>query len=424
MLTLIAHTTPEPALYGALAAILAELRAVPLCHLPVSFDAKRFAYGRQYVTSQGQEIASGLLWLERLTGRDAGSELPLPALINRAMKEDIVLPVNVDLHSTYCDDIGRLAAEHGIAIERLQVVKRQGRFQLEDGDSGKVRSNGWTQDSFGRWILGAWSQPVMRAGKKIRLGLVGDVCEHRDSYPATLAALGDAADALAMNIEIIYINPSKLGSQLEALLFEVDGILLSGLGDMHSHNTAGQLTVVHWALETHTPIMGINQGMHLMVAALGQQYLGHQRVVMSGPAALNTLQTSLPVDGGSPRLGNHRVLTHGGSQLGHILDSEIDWRYNQRWSLNPELADELASYGLQIGASSVDEGAIQAIELSSHPFFIGVQGQPELQSRRERPSHLLMAFLKQLRQSNQEQEINRATITKGMRCKHSSFLMG
>jgi len=135
MLTLIAHATPEPALYGALAAILAELRALPLCHLPVSFDAKRFAHGRQYVTSQGQEIASGLVWLERLTGRDAGNELPLPLLINRAMKEDIVLPVNVDLHSTYCDEIALLVAEHGIAVERLQVVKQQGRLQLEDGDS-------------------------------------------------------------------------------------------------------------------------------------------------------------------------------------------------------------------------------------------------------------------------------------------------
>jgi len=268
MLTLIAHTTPEPALYGALAAILAELRALSLCHLPVSYDAKRFAHGRQYVTSQGQEITSGLVWLERLTGRDAGNELPLPSLINRAMKEDIVLPVNVDLHSAYCDDIALLAAEHGIAIERLQVVKQQGRFQLEDGDSGKVRSNGWTQDRFGRWVLGAWSQPVMRAGNKLRLGLVGDISEHRDSYPATLAALGDAADALAMDIDVVYINPGKLGGQLEARLFELDGILLSGLGDMHGHNAAGQLAVARWALETHTPIMGINQGMHLMVAAL------------------------------------------------------------------------------------------------------------------------------------------------------------
>jgi len=424
MLTLIAHTTPEPALYGALAAILAELRALPLCHLPVSFDAKRFAHGRQYVTSQGLEITSGLVWLERLTGRDAGNELPLPSLINRAMKEDIVLPVNVDLHSTYCDDIGLLAAEHGIAVERLQVVKQQGRFQLEDGDSGKIRSNGWTQDSFGRWVLGAWSQPVMRAGKKLRLGLVGDISEHRDSYPATLAALGDAADALAMNIEVVYINPGKLSGQLEALLFELDGILLSGLGDIHGHNAAGQLAVARWALETHTPIMGINQGMHLMVAALGQQYLGHQRVVMSGPAALNTLQASLPVEGGSPRLGNHRILTHSGSQLGHIVGNETAWRYNQRWSLNPELVDELSSEGLRVSASSAEGKSAQAIELTSHPFFIGVQGQPELQSRRERPCQLLMAFLKQLRQSSQEQEINHTTITKGIRCKHSSLLMG
>jgi len=93
-ITFVAHLTPEPALYGALAAILAELRALPLLHLPVSHDEARFPGGRGHITAQGQRVSSGLLWVERLTGRDAGPETPWEKVRARALTEDLVVPVN------------------------------------------------------------------------------------------------------------------------------------------------------------------------------------------------------------------------------------------------------------------------------------------------------------------------------------------
>src|SRR5471032_366086 len=118
-ITFIAHPTPEPALYGAMAAILAELRALPLCHLPVTHDAKRFANARQHVTAQGQQLTSGLVWLERLTGRSPGAEMDLDSLITRALREDIVIPSLQPLDR----ELALRAAENGIEVESLQVVK-------------------------------------------------------------------------------------------------------------------------------------------------------------------------------------------------------------------------------------------------------------------------------------------------------------
>ena len=223
-ITFIAHSTPEPALYGAMAAILAELRALPLCHFPVSHDAQRYPNARQHVTAQGHALTSGLLWLERLTGRGAGEESGVESLIYRALKEDIVVPLREPLSTELAVQI----AEQGIEIESLTVVRNQDKFQLEDGITGKIRSNGWGRDAFGRWALGPVSQPVMRAGKTLRVALVGDFTEQRDSYPAMLAALGDAADALAMNIDVVWVTPALLGSQLDSTLFDVDGIILPG----------------------------------------------------------------------------------------------------------------------------------------------------------------------------------------------------
>lgn len=421
-ITFIAHPTPEPALYGAMAAILAELRALPLCHLPVTHDTKRFANARQHVTAQGHQLTSGLVWLERLTGRDAGAESDLNTLIKRALKEDVVVPSMQPLS----DELAAKAAENGIAIESLRVVKQQDKFQLEDAISGKVRSNGWGRDAFGRWALGSVSQPVMRAGKKLRVALVGDFAEHRDSYPAMLAALGDAADALALSIEVVYVTPNLIGSQLDCTLFDVDGILLPGVLNSAGENPlAGQLAVAAWAMESRVPLLGINQGMHLMVAALGQQVLGQDHVVMHGPSTLNALQTSLPL-GNLPqqRLGNQPVFCQTGSRTEQMLGHEATLRYNQRWSLNPQLLDELHSAGLRISARDEKGTGAEAIELHDHPFFIGVQGQPDLQSRRERPNPLLMAFLQEVRQCNRQRDVSHVALTKSVRLKQPYFSMG
>lgn len=254
-ITFIAHSTPEPALYGAMAAILAELRALPLCHFPVSHDAQRYPNARQHVTAQGHALTSGLVWLERLTGRGAGEETGLESLIYRALKEDIVVPLREPLSAGLAAQI----AEHGIEIESLTVVRNQDKFQLEDCATGKIRSNGWGRDAFGRWALGSVSQPVMRAGKTLRVALVGDFAEQRDSYPAMLAALGDAADALAMNIDVVYVTAALLGSQLDCTLFDVDGIILPGATLTQGDHQASALATATWALENRTPVLGINQ---------------------------------------------------------------------------------------------------------------------------------------------------------------------
>lgn len=421
-ITFIAHPTPEPALYGAMAAILAELRALPLCHLPVTHDVKRYANARQHVTAQGHQLTSGLVWLERLTGRGAGAESDLKTLMARALREDIVVPSMHPLGH----ELRQLAAENNVAIESLQVVKQLDKFQLEDAETGKMRSNGWARDSFGRWALGSVLQPVMRAGKKLRVALVGDINEHRDSYPAMLAALGDAADALALNIDVVYIPASLLGSQLECTLFDVDGVLLPGLPFTSGENPqATPLAVAAWALDNMLPILGINQGMHVMTAALGQKVLGRERVVMHGPAALNALQTSLPLsEAPALRMGNQQVHSKSGSRIEQIIGREATMRYNQRWSLNPHLLDDLHSAGLNISGTDETGLSAEAIELRDHPFFVGIQSQPELTSRRERASPMLMTFLQEVRQNNRQRDVSHAALTQSVRLKQAYFSMG
>jgi hypothetical protein len=405
-ITFVAHLTPEPALYGALAAILAELRALPLLHLPVSHDEERFPGGRGHITARGQRVSSGLLWVERLTGRDAGAETPWESLRERALREDLVVPVNPALLPQLEAFIAD-AESHGVAVECLRVVKKNQRYQLEEWESGKVRSNGWMQDDVGRWTVGSVAQPVMRSGQTLRVALAGTAQQHHDANPAMMAALGDAADALAMPIELLFLSPGVSHSQRVRLLRNADAIVLpdapcAGPG-------AVETEAADWALEQNLPILGTGSGMQAMVAALAQQCL-------AAP-----LPCTLPL--AAPRLGNHTIMVQHRSALAAATGSALTLRYHQHHRLNPALLEDLAAAGLQV-AATFDNHDCAAVTLADHPFFTGLAGRPELASRRERPQPLLMAFLQQVRQSKRTREISHAALTTSAPPAHPHFLRG
>lgn len=140
---------------------------------------------------------------------------------------------------------------------------------------------------------------------------------------------------------------------------------------------------------------------------------------------LGSLQTGLPLaEHTQPRPGNHTVITRSGSLLANKMGDEFTLRYNQRRYLNPHLLAELESTGLRITGYDESGEQAQVAELDNHPFFLGVQGQPELMSRRERPHPLLMAFLQQVRQGNRDRDVSHAALTQSVRLKHPHLLMG
>ncbi|WKZ91647.1 glutamine amidotransferase [Chimaeribacter arupi] len=405
-ITFVAHLTPEPALYGALAAMLAELRALPLLHLPVSHDEERFPGGRQHITAQGQRVSSGLLWVERLTGRDAGAETPWERVRERALNEDLVVPVNPALLPRL-EEMMADAGAHGVAVVCLRVVKKNQRYQLEEWESGKVRSNGWMQDEVGRWTVGSVAQPVMRSGQTLRVALAGAAHQHHDANPAMMAALGDAADALAMPVELLFLSPGVSHSQRARLLRSADGIVLP---DAFSPETEAIGTeAADWALEQNVPIFGVGSGMPAMVAALAQQ-------CFAAP-----MPCTLPL--AAPRLGNHRITVQPHSALAAAAGSALTLRFHQHHRLNPALLEDLAAAGLQV-AATLDNHECAAVTLTDHPFFTGVAGRPELASRRERPQPLLMAFLQQVRQSARSRAISHAALTTSAPPAHPHFLRG
>ena len=61
--------------------------------------------------------------------------------------------------------------------------------------------------------------------------------------------------------------------------------------------------------------------------------------------------------------------------------SEISERHRHRYEFNNDYREALENAGLTISGLSPDKRLVETVEVSSHPFYIGVQYHPEFKSR-------------------------------------------
>ena len=62
--------------------------------------------------------------------------------------------------------------------------------------------------------------------------------------------------------------------------------------------------------------------------------------------------------------------------------------------MNSEFVDAFEKAGLKASGHNPQTGLVEVVELSSHPFFIGVQFHPEYKSTPEKPQPIFSAFVK------------------------------
>ncbi|MDR3430914.1 MAG: gamma-glutamyl-gamma-aminobutyrate hydrolase family protein [Rouxiella aceris] len=393
-LTFVAHNTPEPALYGAMASILADLRQQALAHLPVQWDRQRYADACQHVIAQGELVTSGLLWRERISGISAGKVWRLDELLSQHGDKDWVIPLGPAQLATF-SRLAREVRDFGVDYELIQVDRAHQGYQFSRLTHDKGTQAYWWRDRFGRWSANQAILPPVVSGRPLRIALIGSHQDQAESYPATLAALGDAADALAVELDMLYLSPQTLDGSLHHLLRDIDGVLLPGGSDMR--NVAGQIAVAHYCLSHAVPVLGLCLGMQTMATAVIQQMSGSDRANLAEADPLAPVKTFVPLSEtpGHPvhRLGDRLMKMRAGTQLAAILGEEFTLRYNHRFHLNPLFKEDLHAFGLTIAASDLSGTIADGIEHSAHPFYIGVQGHPELSSSPQRPHPLITAFL-------------------------------
>ena len=68
-------------------------------------------------------------------------------------------------------------------------------------------------------------------------------------------------------------------------------------------------------------------------------------------------------------------------------------RHRHRYEVSNAYRDRFVEHGLTLSGLSPDGSLVEIVELQTHPWYIGCQFHPELQSRPTRPHPLFASFI-------------------------------
>jgi CTP synthase len=241
----------------------------------------------------------------------------------------------------------------------------------------------------------------------VEVAIVGKYVQLGDAYLSIVEALFHAGLMHKCHVEIRWIDSESLTKENTSnVLEEVAGIIIPpGFG---SRGIEGKIRAAQFARTHNIPFLGICLGMQIAVCEFARNV-----ALLSGANSTEfDSETSYPVVdilpeqreiielGASMRRGSDPVKIKPETYLSQIYSyqSLVHERHRHRYEINNRFREQLESHGLVFSGTSPDERLIEAFELPSHPFYLGVQFHPEFKSRPANPSppfaNLVQAMVK------------------------------
>ena len=252
--------------------------------------------------------------------------------------------------------------------------------------------------------LTSWKAMVERQknpANHVNIALVGKYILLRDAYLSIVEALTHGGIANNCGVNIQWIDSEQLNeSNYEEMLTGVGGILVPG--GFGSRGIGGKLLAARYAREHKVAFLGICLGMQLAVVEFARNVLN-----MKGAASTefeeNALhpvidlmpgQENLQNTGGTMRLGKYPCVLDKNSRIASIYEeTTISERHRHRFEVNNKYRQDFENAGLHFSGLSPDGELAEAMEIASHPYFMGVQFHPEFKSRPNRPHPMFASFV-------------------------------
>jgi len=253
--------------------------------------------------------------------------------------------------------------------------------------------------------LGAWRTMVHRITnprERVRICVVGKYTDYIDSYKSVQEALIHGGIANDIGVDLAWTSSDQFTSREKAheILSQFDGLLVPG--GFGVRGVEGMVEAIRAAREMNLPFFGICLGMQVAIIEFSRHVLGlidshssefapecHDPVI-----SLMDTQRELTDKGGTMRLGAYPCRLQRGSKAEAIYgQSEVNERHRHRYEVSNRYRDTFNEHGMRLSGLSPDESLVEMIELPSHPWFVGCQFHPELQSRPLRPHPLFAGFI-------------------------------
>ncbi len=237
---------------------------------------------------------------------------------------------------------------------------------------------------------------------KVNIGLIGKYIELQDAYKSILESFIHAGAMNECQVQIVNVHSEFItDDNVAEKLAGLDGLLVApGFGH---RGVEGKIVAVKYARENGLPFFGICLGMQMAAIEFARNVLGLKEAhstemnpETSEPVIdLMDEQKKITAKGGTMRLGVYPCDLKEGSLAYKIYNKQtISERHRHRWEFNNKYLDQFEGAGMIASGKNPGTGLVEIIELTNHPFFIGVQYHPELKSTVENPQPIFVHFIK------------------------------
>jgi CTP synthase len=237
--------------------------------------------------------------------------------------------------------------------------------------------------------------------ESVRIALVGKYVSFKDAYISVYESLKHAGYHHGVKIEIDWIDSEELDNpDFFERLSHADGVIVPG--GFGKRGVEGKLAAIGHARENNVPFLGICYGMQLATIEFARSVAGLTEAnsteidsetkdpiisLQRGRAAREDL-------GGTLRLGSFECSLKEGSLARTLYgQSRVSERHRHRYEFNNKYKELLSSKGMEFSGINDSFDLVEAVEIPSHPFFVGVQFHPEFKSRPLRPHPLYAGFV-------------------------------
>ena len=253
--------------------------------------------------------------------------------------------------------------------------------------------------------LGPWREVVNRLKHPecaLNIGLVGKYVELADSYKSIIESLSHAGATYRCKVEVSCIHSEEITREnVGEILGGQHGIIVApGFG---GRGIDGKIFASKFAREHGIPFLGICLGMQCAVIEFARDVLGfadaHSTEMDENTRHpvidLMEEQKEITDKGGTMRLGEWDCRIKEGTKAHGVYNQiHIRERHRHRYEFNNAYLEAFEKNGFIASGINPDKNLVEIMELTNHPWFIGVQFHPEYSSTVMKPHPLFIHFVK------------------------------
>jgi CTP synthase len=250
---------------------------------------------------------------------------------------------------------------------------------------------------------GALVRKVTNPASRVKVAVVGKYTDLADAYKSVQEALIHGGIANEVGVDIRWLSSDLFtdAAAAKSILAEHDALLVPG--GFGVRGVEGMIEAIRGAREQGVPFFGICLGMQVAIiefarhaALLGADANSSEFAPQCSAPVVSLMESQQHVTekGGTMRLGAYPCRLKPGSKAAEIYGvPEVSERHRHRYEVTNRYRDALAEAGMRFTGLSPDGQLVEMIELAEHPWFVGCQFHPELQSRPTRPHPLFAGFI-------------------------------